>query len=190
MAKRAHPQTIAAIRRLRRDGWSYAALARLCGRASDTIGRWCDPDVARRKKERNSKRNREQKDTDLSARARWRAINGDSVKQSRQKYKDRHPDRVKASDRRYRQRNPVKLAAIQAHRRASVPPWLTEEDLKEIESFYFCAKMMSKAFGVKYEVDHIHPSNGETLCGLHVPWNLQILTRSENRAKGNRLLVQ
>lgn len=189
MAKRAHPQIVEAVRRLRRDGWSYVALARLCGRAQDTVGRWCDPAVEKRKKERNAKRNKERREGDIAARKRWRLNNPDSVKESRERYKAKYPDRVKAGDKRYRQQNPEKLAAIQARRRASAPPWLTEDHLEEIESFYSCAKMMSEAFQVKYEVDHIHPTNGKTLCGLHVPWNLQILERSKNREKSNKTLV-
>ena len=190
MAKRAHPQTIAAIRRLRRDGWSYYRLAQLCGRTSDTVGRWCDPAVAERKRKRNAARNKEKKPTDLAARRRWRTEHRDDVATSRRKYKATHPDRVKASDRKYRKTHAAELAAIQARRRAATPPWLTEEHLEEIRSFYAAAEAMSSAFGVKYEVDHIHPTGGKTLCGLHVPWNLQILTRPENRRKSNKLLVQ
>ena len=37
------------------------------------------------------------------------------------------------------------------------------------------------------EVDHIIPLQGKSVCGLHIAANLQLLTRSENRHKGNRV---
>lgn len=41
--------------------------------------------------------------------------------------------------------------------------------------------------GIKHEVDHIHPVNHPLLCGLTVPWNLQVIPAVENKRKGNSL---
>lgn len=40
--------------------------------------------------------------------------------------------------------------------------------------------------GRKVNVDHIVPIIHPLVCGLHVSWNLQIITEKENLAKGNR----
>lgn len=39
-----------------------------------------------------------------------------------------------------------------------------------------------------FEVDHVIPLQGKNVSGLHVPWNLQYLTVSENRRKGRKLV--
>jgi len=51
----------------------------------------------------------------------------------------------------------------------------------EIEGFYQFCKLFAG-----HEVDHIVPLMGKNVSGLHVPWNLQILTAEQNRSKGNR----
>jgi hypothetical protein len=81
--------------------------------------------------------------------------------------------------------NRGKAAAQAAMRRASVrratPPWLTKEHRKQIRAFYIEAA----ARDGEWHVDHIHPIRGKLVCGLHVPWNLQILSGSENMRKQN-----
>lgn len=66
------------------------------------------------------------------------------------------------------------------------PKWLSKEQIKEIASFYVMAKELEKVFTWKQCVDHIVPLQGKTVSGLHVPWNLQILSASMNIEKGNK----
>lgn len=131
-------------------------------------------------KERIRKRHRE-----------YHARNRDKRNAQSAAYRAANPEKMKQLDRAYWQANPDKNAAKAAKARANrvqaTPPWLTKEQLKEIESFYATAKALEQAFGGRYDVDHIHPIKGDTCCGLHVPWNLQVLPSSENRSKSNRL---
>ena len=64
--------------------------------------------------------------------------------------------------------------------------WLTEFDLFAIQEMYCLSRSRSKATGVKHHVDHIVPLQGEIVSGLHVPWNLQVITAQENLRK-NRI---
>lgn len=66
-----------------------------------------------------------------------------------------------------------------------VPSWLNEEDNAEIKNIYLTAANM-REIGIDCQVDHIIPLQGKIVSGLHVPNNLQILTKSENCSKGNR----
>jgi hypothetical protein len=59
----------------------------------------------------------------------------------------------------------------------------------QIAAFYVRAAEMSRASGIPHEVDHIIPLRGRAVSGLHVHTNLQILSRTQNRAKQNSLSV-
>lgn len=100
-------------------------------------------------------------------------------------------DKCKEYRRTWRQNNKDKTSAYcrnaQAMKINATPKWLTKGQIKEIELFYTHAHIAKKVLKEKFEVDHIVPLKGKTVCGLHVPWNLQILTESENCSKGNRI---
>ena len=72
-------------------------------------------------------------------------------------------------------------AAGKVAAKGRTPPWVSKEALLSI--YANCPKGR--------EVDHIIPIkgliDGRRVCGLHVPWNLQYLTPTENRKKKNRI---
>jgi len=90
----------------------------------------------------------------------------------------------------WQQRNKSKCAFYTSQRRAlllkATPSWLSEEHLNLILIEYDLAAWCTKVTQQKYEVDHIVPLQGKTVCGLHVPWNLQVLPKIDNIKKSNK----
>ena len=99
-------------------------------------------------------------------------------------------DKVAKFKKAWQKANPAKVNANNAKRRAAkinaTPIWSTKEDFKQIEAFYIEAQNLTLATGVQHQVDHIYPLQGENVCGLHVPSNLQVLTATENISKSNK----
>ena len=87
--------------------------------------------------------------------------------------------------------NPTQARARCSLRRkrhqSATPPWLTKEQKRAIKAVYAAAIQATEATGILYHVDHIVPLANPAVCGLHVPWNLRILSASENIEKGNRV---
>jgi len=83
-----------------------------------------------------------------------------------------------------------KVCACAANHRSvklkATPQWLTKPQAEQINNFYWLAKDLKAVSGQDYHVDHIVPLQGKNVCGLHVPWNLQVLPSDINLSKGNR----
>lgn len=73
------------------------------------------------------------------------------------------------------------------HRQAT-PKWLTRQQKQQIRELYKIAITMTKLSGERYVVDHIVPLRSDVVCGLHVPWNLRVITQDENLQKSNKLV--
>ncbi len=105
---------------------------------------------------------------------------------------DRHRKNQRASQRRVFLRDPGKVRARKCHSEAvrkaakirAMPKWVNRGELRVI---YDEAASRRAETGADWHVDHIVPLRNSTVCGLHVPWNLQIIPASENIRKSNRL---
>lgn len=108
-------------------------------------------------------------------------------------YHSKNKDACNEASRQWRKLNPDKhnflTTAYKRHVKRATPSWLTETQKGQTEHMYFMSREAYLMTGEQYHVDHIIPLRGETVCGLHVPWNLQVLPSDLNLKKSNRTVV-
>lgn len=99
----------------------------------------------------------------------------EEVNQYKQKHKVNNPEYYKA------------LVSVRRrkHRKAT-PSWITTDQKLAMRQLYLQAQSLTKITGERYVVDHIVPLINEEVCGLHVPWNLRVITQEENLKKSNK----
>jgi hypothetical protein len=92
-----------------------------------------------------------------------------------------------ARNRNWRKNNPVKMNEYTAKRRAAdkraQPKWLNAIQRAQIQEMYDIASAKNMQTGIRHHVDHMFALRHPSFCGLHVPWNLRVITESENCSK-------
>jgi len=130
----------------------------------------------------------------------WYGKNKSYVREKSKKWKDAHREEINLAGRMYYAQNRDKESArkksaaainrsginartalYQARKTHRTPSWLTDFDQRWMKLHY------EVAAGLGLEVDHVVPLHGRTVSGLHVPLNLQLLSRSRNASKGNKI---
>lgn len=128
----------------------------------------------------------------------WRSNHSHKLKTYKAKYLSTEKGKQKTAEyrKKYVEKNRDKINFLASKYRSkvkkAVPKWLTEKMKIDMEVKYLIATTCTKASKgrVVYHVDHIVPLQGKNVCGLHVPWNLQILTAKDNITKNNKLEVK
>jgi 5-methylcytosine-specific restriction endonuclease McrA len=83
------------------------------------------------------------------------------------------------------------LTSVRKRRhRDATPKWITVEQKLAMRALYLQAQELTRITKERYVVDHIIPLISDEVCGLHVPWNLRVITQEENLQKSNKLLAQ
>lgn len=147
----------------------------------------------------------------------WRENNPEKLKAQKKRYRENNREKVALFNKKWRENNPrirvyseeskqkmkikkrewkqnnkglVRASGMKryASKLKATPKWLNKASHNVIKQLYIDARELEKADGIPRHIDHIVPLQGENVCGLHVPWNLQILTAEENLKKSNKKL--
>lgn len=113
----------------------------------------------------------------------------DALRNAREENKARRRKNVMARYYWLRENNPPAFSRMQDQRkvmlRFATPTWVQKLYADQMRDIYWSAARRTRETGIEHHVDHIIPIRHENVCGLHVPWNLQVITASQNLTKGN-----
>lgn len=124
----------------------------------------------------------------------WVKNNPDKELAKQRKWRAANLEKARAKARNWHRNNPVKSNMISAARRArikravaSIPEGMQEVFNMEIRDYYAGAKKLTKKTGIEHDVDHILPLSKN---GVHAPWNMRVVTSSENRSRQNKIIEE
>jgi hypothetical protein len=125
--------------------------------------------------------------------AEWKDKNRARVRRSNLEWQSQNREKCRMSALAWAKRNKSKIScntmAYNNRKTQAKPQWLSSIHLAQIAEMYDVALARTTQTGIVHHVDHIYPLKGLDGCGLHVPWNLQVIPAAENISKGNRITV-
>ena len=160
-----------------------------CGEDSwqpNGVGNWrCSPCLVKQRRNRYLDRKEEINAKNLE----WAIANPEATRKIKKRWVDNNPEKQRAIAKNCRDKRPDHYRAYVSARRKRVktatPSWVGELESLIINEIYVHSLDLKRTTGIEYHVDHIIPLNGLSVCGLHVPDNLQIIPARLNMEKGN-----
>lgn len=120
----------------------------------------------------------------------YKEANVETVRANARRHYHKHRDVMLERSNAYRAANKDFYRAQCHERRAKIknriPAWCGKPELKVIRAMHKEAKRLEVLTGIVFHVDHIIPIAGRLVSGLHVPGNMQIITKHQNLAKLNQ----
>jgi hypothetical protein len=108
-------------------------------------------------------------------------------KENQRRWRYENPEKVKEYSKKFRENNKHKIALNSRNRKnRTTNSKLAKQFNLELKEVYDKCQYMCEKFKGNFQVDHIIPLNNKNVCGLHVPWNLQIIFKSLNCKKSNK----
>ena len=118
--------------------------------------------------------------------AKYTKANKTMLNASSKRWRENNLEYCRQAGRDYCKKRPDLKNANTAKRRASKKNATLKGFDNELKEVYKQCKTLQLTSDVKLVVDHIIPLTNLNVCGLHVPWNLQIITEQENLQKHNK----
>lgn len=120
----------------------------------------------------------------------WQARNPERCRANRKAWYSANKERAFKQTREWRKTDQGRAYVRELRRlrratfRRACPAWASRREIKEV---YLNAVRLTRETGIEHHVDHVVPLHSPLVCGLHVSWNLRVITASENHVKSNRV---